>query len=78
MAYQPTLFLPYEVIEKINHVVDPLEKLFHQIANSTGVAEQTKLHARTNLNQFAQFRKKQQEILDTFANTDSSSSKCKG
>lgn len=78
MAYQPTLFLPYEVIEKINHVIDPLEKLFHQIANSAGIAEQTKLHAHTNLSQFAKFRQQQQEILEAYDSRDATRSRFKG
>ncbi len=66
MSYQPTLFLPIELVERINSVILPLENSIRHLAAQPVInvsARQTAIH---NLKCLANFKHQQQSVIEDY------------
>ncbi len=67
--YKPTLFLPIELAEKINAVIDPIQSAIKTLASQHKLNPIVKPLVEHNLHKLDEFKKRQEDILIDYNNS---------
>jgi hypothetical protein len=66
--YKPTLFLPIDLAEKINAVIDPINSAIKTLAAQQKLNPLVKPLVEYNLYKINEFKQRQQDILHDYDN----------